>query len=218
MHRRRPPLIAGNWKMYKGGPGGLALARACADIANELHHVEIVIAPPFTVLAAAAAECEGARIALAGQNVHAKERGAVHRRDQRVDAGGQRVHLGHRRPQRAAAALRRDRRAGRRQGPRGAGGGPHAHRLRRRDAGGARGGTYARGRPAPGRGRSAAPPGRRRRNASPPPSPTSQSGPSAPARPRAPERQKRSTSPSGRGFMLATPGWRTTRGSSTAGR
>ncbi len=75
MHRRRPPLVAGNWKMYKGGPGGLALARACADIANELHHVEVVIAPPFTVLAAAAAECEGARIALAGQNVHARSEG-----------------------------------------------------------------------------------------------------------------------------------------------
>jgi len=76
MHKRRRPLVAGNWKMFKGGPTGLALARACADLAREFHHVELVIAPPFTVLAAAAAECEGSQVALAGQNVHARNEGA----------------------------------------------------------------------------------------------------------------------------------------------
>jgi len=76
MHARRRPLIAGNWKMYKGGPAGMELARACTEIARELHHVDLVIAPPFTVLAAAAAECEGSRVTLAGQNMHAKSEGA----------------------------------------------------------------------------------------------------------------------------------------------
>jgi len=76
MHKRRRPLIAGNWKMFKGGPTGLALARACVEVADALHHVEVVIAPPYTVLAAAAAECDGSRVALAGQNVHARTEGA----------------------------------------------------------------------------------------------------------------------------------------------
>jgi triosephosphate isomerase len=76
MHASRRPLIAGNWKMFKGGPGGLELAQACVELAATVHHVELVIAPPFTVLAAAAAECDGSRVALAGQNVHAKSEGA----------------------------------------------------------------------------------------------------------------------------------------------
>ena len=76
MHARRRPLIAGNWKMFKGGPAGLELAHACVRLAATLHHVELVIAPPFTVLAAAAAECDGSEVALAGQNVHAKSEGA----------------------------------------------------------------------------------------------------------------------------------------------
>jgi triosephosphate isomerase len=62
--------------MYKGGPTGLALARGCVEIAASLHHVDVVIAPPFTVLAAAAAECDGSRLALAAQNVHARAEGA----------------------------------------------------------------------------------------------------------------------------------------------
>jgi len=76
MHVRRRPLIAGNWKMFKGGPLGLELARACVELAPTVPHVDLVIAPPFTVLAAAAAECEGSRVALAGQNLHPKREGA----------------------------------------------------------------------------------------------------------------------------------------------
>jgi triosephosphate isomerase len=76
MHSQRRPLIAGNWKMYKGGPLGLALAHDCVALAAEVRRVDVVIAPPFTVLAAAAAECEGSHVELAGQNVHAKNEGA----------------------------------------------------------------------------------------------------------------------------------------------
>jgi triosephosphate isomerase len=76
MHASRRPLIAGNWKMFKGGPGGLELAQACVELAATLHHVELVIAPPFTVLAAAAAECDGSGVEIAGQNLHASSEGA----------------------------------------------------------------------------------------------------------------------------------------------
>ena len=72
MNKRRRPLIAGNWKMFKGGRDGLLLAEACGKLAREVPHVELVIAPPFTGLAAAAAELEGTGVALAGQNLHAK--------------------------------------------------------------------------------------------------------------------------------------------------
>jgi triosephosphate isomerase len=76
LNKRRRPLIAGNWKMFKGGRDGLLLAEACGKLAREVPHVELVIAPPFTGLAAAAAELEGTGVALAGQNLHAKREGA----------------------------------------------------------------------------------------------------------------------------------------------
>ena len=76
MNARRRPLIAGNWKMYKGGAAGVALAGECAKLAREVSRVDVLIAPPFTVLAAAALECEGSGVLLAGQNMHAKESGA----------------------------------------------------------------------------------------------------------------------------------------------
>jgi triosephosphate isomerase len=67
--RLRKPLIAGNWKMFHGGLSGLELAAACAQIAKKTPDVEIVIAPPFTVLAAAASEIEDTGLEIAGQNL-----------------------------------------------------------------------------------------------------------------------------------------------------
>jgi triosephosphate isomerase len=72
----RRPLIAGNWKMFHGGPSGVALAGECVKVARETKRVELVIAPPFTALAACAAECHGSEVAIAAQNVHAKDQGA----------------------------------------------------------------------------------------------------------------------------------------------
>ena len=76
MNRDRKPLIAGNWKMHHGGPSGLALAGECVTIARECKGVEIVIAPPFTALAACAAECHETGVGIAAQNCHAKDQGA----------------------------------------------------------------------------------------------------------------------------------------------
>jgi triosephosphate isomerase len=76
LNRARKPLIAGNWKMFHGGPSGVMLAEACVKIARELGGVEIVIAPPYTALAACAAECHESPVAIAAQNVHAKDQGA----------------------------------------------------------------------------------------------------------------------------------------------
>jgi triosephosphate isomerase (TIM) len=80
----RRPLIAGNWKMFHGGSSGVALAHDIAALAREpgpkgaplARTVDLVIAPPFTALAAAAHECEGSGVELAAQNLHAKDSGA----------------------------------------------------------------------------------------------------------------------------------------------
>ena len=79
MNPARAPLIAGNWKMYRGGADGVALAHAVALGAREIRGVDIVVAPPFTALAAVAHEVHelaGGRIGVAGQNLHPKPEGA----------------------------------------------------------------------------------------------------------------------------------------------
>ncbi len=76
MNRDRTPLIAGNWKMFHGGTSGVELASAVVKAARDVPHVDVVIAPPFTVLAACAHECDGSGVGIAAQNMHAKDSGA----------------------------------------------------------------------------------------------------------------------------------------------
>ncbi|MEZ4224689.1 MAG: triose-phosphate isomerase [Polyangiaceae bacterium] len=73
---KRRPLIAGNWKMYKGGAQGVALARDVVNACGDLAATDVVIAPPFTALAAVAHELSGSRVGLAAQNLHPKPEGA----------------------------------------------------------------------------------------------------------------------------------------------
>jgi triosephosphate isomerase len=72
----RRPLVAGNWKMHHGGASGVDLAAEVVRHASEAPHVDIVIAPPFTALAACAHECDGSRVEVAGQNLYPKDAGA----------------------------------------------------------------------------------------------------------------------------------------------
>ncbi len=76
MRPERRPLVAGNWKMHHGGSTGLALAADVVHLAPSLVHVDLVIAPPFTALAACAHECDGSRVEVAAQNVHPRDAGA----------------------------------------------------------------------------------------------------------------------------------------------
>ncbi len=76
MTPRRRPLVAGNWKMHHGGSTGVELATEVVRLAPSLLHVDLVIAPPFTALAACAHECDGSRVEVAGQNMHPKDSGA----------------------------------------------------------------------------------------------------------------------------------------------
>jgi triosephosphate isomerase len=76
MNPSRTPLIAGNWKMFHGGRTSVELASAVVAFAKDLPKVDIVVAPPFTALAAVADELDGSRVALAAQNLYPKNDGA----------------------------------------------------------------------------------------------------------------------------------------------
>jgi triosephosphate isomerase len=76
VNQARRPLIAGNWKMHHGGASGVDLAGALAKLAPSLPHVDLVIAPPFTALAACAHECDGSRVEIAAQNLFPGASGA----------------------------------------------------------------------------------------------------------------------------------------------
>jgi triosephosphate isomerase len=76
MNASRKPLIAGNWKMFHGDRSGVTLAAECAKIARATAGVDLLIAPPYTALAARAAECREKSLAAAAQNLHASEQSA----------------------------------------------------------------------------------------------------------------------------------------------
>ena len=72
----RMPVIAGNWKMHKSNEEAASLARAIKDGTEDVAHCQIVLAPPYTALAAVTAEIKGTPLILAAQNVHWESMGA----------------------------------------------------------------------------------------------------------------------------------------------
>jgi triosephosphate isomerase len=72
----RRPLIAGNWKLHHGGRSGVELAQAVVKLTASVPHVDLVLAPPFTALAACAHECDESRVEIAAQNLFPKDSGA----------------------------------------------------------------------------------------------------------------------------------------------
>ncbi len=69
-------MIAGNWKMYKAQAEARAFLAALKPLVASSTHCDIVVAPPFTVLAAAAEAARGSAIAVAAQDVHWEKEGA----------------------------------------------------------------------------------------------------------------------------------------------
>src|SRR5216684_3716054 len=72
--RRR--VIAGNWKMYKTQGEARAFIAALAPLVASANHCDIVIAPPFTALAAAVEAARGTAIRVAAQNLYWEAEGA----------------------------------------------------------------------------------------------------------------------------------------------
>jgi triosephosphate isomerase len=96
---RPRPLVAGNWKM-----NGL---RSSAKVLDEIHagytpglkaKVDLAVCPPATLVGALALQAVGSRIAIGGQDCHAKESGAFTGNvsaEMLADAGATYVIVGH---------------------------------------------------------------------------------------------------------------------------
>ena len=72
----RRPLIAGNWKMYLTLTEAVELARTVATACGTCADRDIMIAPPFTALAAVAAAVKGSTLRVGAQNVAWEKEGA----------------------------------------------------------------------------------------------------------------------------------------------
>ena len=76
-HMNRRPLIAANWKMNLGRiEDALALVRSIRSPLSHLNDVEVVVCPPFTVLASLADVLRPSPIGLGAQNLHWESAGA----------------------------------------------------------------------------------------------------------------------------------------------
>jgi len=72
----RTPMIAGNWKMNLNLEEAVALAEAIGSGIGNVSDVEVLVAPPFTHLAAVRSAIDESRIFLAAQNMHMEISGA----------------------------------------------------------------------------------------------------------------------------------------------
>ncbi len=72
----RIPIIAGNWKMHKTLAEARDLAREIVQGVGRETRAEVVIAPPYTALAAVAAELTSSKVMLAAQDTFWEEKGA----------------------------------------------------------------------------------------------------------------------------------------------
>lgn len=69
-------IVAGNWKMHNTLSESVALARAIKEGTTNLANGEVVVAPPFTALAAVGDVLKGSQVALAAQNMYCEDKGA----------------------------------------------------------------------------------------------------------------------------------------------
>ncbi len=72
----RTPLIAGNWKMFKTVAEAAAAVRQLGELVSGVTGVDVVVAPTFTAIHAAAQAASGTRIGIAGQNLYWEKEGA----------------------------------------------------------------------------------------------------------------------------------------------
>jgi triosephosphate isomerase len=72
----RTPFLAANWKMYKDVASAVTYVKEFRSLVKDVAGVEIVIAPPFTALHAAAEAARNSNVGIAGQNLHWEREGA----------------------------------------------------------------------------------------------------------------------------------------------
>lgn len=94
----RRALIAGNWKMHKTVGETVEFVRGLKQRVAGLRDCDVLVAPPFTSLRAAASEARGSRIGIAAQNMHWEGKGAFTGEisaGMLIDAGCTHVIIGH---------------------------------------------------------------------------------------------------------------------------
>ena len=72
----RAPFIAGNWKMYKTVSDTVKYIKEFRGLVKDVDGVEIVIAPPFTAIHAAAEAARNSNVGIAGQDMFWEREGA----------------------------------------------------------------------------------------------------------------------------------------------
>jgi triosephosphate isomerase len=72
----RIPVFAANWKMHKSGLEAVAWIREYVALSKRLPAAEVIVAPPFTAITAAAEAAHGSTIAVAGQDIYFERHGA----------------------------------------------------------------------------------------------------------------------------------------------
>jgi triosephosphate isomerase len=72
----RTPLVAANWKMFKTVQEAVVYTKELRSLVKDVDDVEVVIAPPFTALHAAAEAARNTNVGVAGQDVFWEREGA----------------------------------------------------------------------------------------------------------------------------------------------
>jgi triosephosphate isomerase len=72
----RKPFIAGNWKMFKTAPEAAETAARLKDLVSDVTDVDVMVAPPFTAIAAVKEVLRDSSIHVAGQDVFWEAEGA----------------------------------------------------------------------------------------------------------------------------------------------
>ena len=72
----RHPFIAGNWKMHKTVHEAVVYVKEFRSLVKDVEDVEIVVAPTFTAIHAAAEAARNSKVGIAAQNLHWEKQGA----------------------------------------------------------------------------------------------------------------------------------------------
>ena len=72
----RIPFIAANWKMFKTVHEAVVFVKEFRRIVKDIDDVEVVIAPPFTAIHAAAEAARNSPVGIAAQDLHWEREGA----------------------------------------------------------------------------------------------------------------------------------------------
>lgn len=73
---KRRRVIAGNWKMFKTQAEARAFFAGFLPLVRDVRNCDIVVAPPFTAIAAAAEAAKGSNVAIGAQDVFWEKEGA----------------------------------------------------------------------------------------------------------------------------------------------